>query len=159
MSATVRLKDIVDALEMQLDDRPYFLDLDTGQAESVSVDLLHKVEEYQEGDDEPHLPKWQEREWEVAKRIVYYPVRFIKLPTKYEVHEWQIMADFAEAAESGRTRSELLNAIHGSGAFRYFQDTIRRHRIEKAWFQFRAQALREIAIAWCEEHHVVWKDE
>jgi hypothetical protein len=37
----VRLQDIVDALEMQFDEIPSFLDLDTGQVEAVSLELLH----------------------------------------------------------------------------------------------------------------------
>jgi len=36
MPVTVRLKDIVDALEMQFDDASSFLDLDTGRVETVS---------------------------------------------------------------------------------------------------------------------------
>lgn len=48
-------------------------------------------------------------------------------------------------------------AIHGKGAFRYFKDTLRRHEIESAWFDFRAAALRQIAIEWYEENEVAWK--
>jgi hypothetical protein len=67
------------------------------------------------------------------------------------------MEEFSEPVESGRIRNELLHAVHGAGAFRNFKDTLRRHRIEKAWFAFRAEALREIAIDWCEENDVVWE--
>ena len=69
MPATVRLNDIVDALEMQFDESSSFLARDTGQVETVSQVLLREAEE--SGDDEePDLPTWQKQEWEIAKRIV-----------------------------------------------------------------------------------------
>jgi Uncharacterised protein family (UPF0158) len=155
MSATVRLNDLVDALEMQFDESSSFLDRDTGQVETVSHVLLREAEE--SGDDEePDLPIWQKHEWEIAKRIVSTD-RFQKLPTRFEVHEWAIMQDFSRSLESERIREDLLHAIHGAGAFRYFKDTLRRHRIESAWFAFRSQALRQIALNWCEENHIVWE--
>src|SRR6266566_4629408 len=146
MAATALLKDIVDALEMQFDESPSFLNLDTGQLETVSKDLLREAEE-SDDDEEPDLPAWQKQEWETARRIVSTD-RFLRLPTKFDVHEWSIMQDFAHSVESDRIREELLNALHGTGALRYFKDTLRRHRIEKAWFTFRDEALERIAIDW-----------
>jgi hypothetical protein len=45
MPVTVRLDDIVEALEMLVDESPSYLDLDTGQVVSVSEDLLSEAEE------------------------------------------------------------------------------------------------------------------
>jgi len=155
MPATVRLSEIVDALETQFDESSSFLDRDTGRVETVSHVLLGEAGE--SGDDEePDLPTWQKQEWEIAKRIVSTD-RFQKLPTKVEVHEWAIMQDFSRSVESDRIREDLLHAIHGAGAFRNFKDTLRRHGIESAWFAFRAEALRQIALDWCEENHIVWE--
>lgn len=155
MPVTVLLKDIVDALEMQLDESSSFLDLDTGQVETVSHELLCEAEAAAD-DEDPDLPVWQEPEWEIAKRIVSTD-RFQKLPTKFDVHEWAIMQDFSRSVAPVRIREDLLNAIHGVGAFRHFHAMLRRHRIESAWFAFRAEALRRIALDWCEENHIVWQ--
>ena len=38
-----------------------------------------------------------------------------------------------------------------------FKRTIRRLGIEKAWCQFRDQAIKEIAREWLEEHHLTCK--
>ena len=154
MSATVLLQDIVDALEMQLDESSSFLDLDTGRVETVSNDFLGEPDE--SVGEEPGFPAWQKHEFEVAKRIVSTD-RFQQLPTKFDVHEWAIMQDFSNSVALERVREDLLNAIHGAGAFRHFKDTLRRHRIESAWFTFRAQALKQIALDWCEEHHIRWQ--
>jgi hypothetical protein len=155
MPATVRLNDIIDALEMQFDESSSFLDRDTGRVETISHDLLQEAEE--SGDnDEPDLPAWQIQEWETAKRIASTD-RFQLLPTKFEVHEWAVMQDFSRSVRSDNIREDLLHAIQGAGAFRYFKDTLRRHGIESSWFSFRAEALRQIAIKWCEENQIVWE--
>ena len=154
MPATVRLNDIVDALEMQLDESSSFLDLDTGRVETVTDVLLREAEE--SSDEEPDLPAWQKPEWEIAKRIVSTD-RFQELPTKFEVHEWAIMQDFSSSVESERIREDLLQAIHGAGAFQNFKNTLRRHGIESAWFAFRTEALRQIALGWCEENQIPWE--
>ena len=155
MPAIVLLQDIIDALEMQLKESSSFLDLETGRIETVSHDLLREAEE-SGADEEPDLPAWQKQEWAIAKRIVSSD-RFLKLPTKFDVHEWAIMQDFSSSVTSDRLREDLMNAIHGPGAFRHFKDKLRRHRIESAWFAFRGEALRQIALNWCEENHIAWQ--
>ena len=151
MLTTVRVDDIVEALEMQFDESASYLDLDTGQVVTVSKDLLRAAED--PGDEEPDLPTWQRDEWEIAKRIVSTD-RFRELPTKFDVHEWAIMQDFSRSLQSDSIREDLLRAIHGAGAFRNFKDTVRRHGIDSAWFGFRTEALRQIARNWCEENQI-----
>jgi hypothetical protein len=93
---------------------------------------------------------------EIARQIVFSG-RFLKLPTKFEVNDWSIMQEFSSSVESDRIREDLERAIHGSDAFRYFKDTIRRHGIEQDWFAFRQAALRKIAVDWCGAKQVAWK--
>jgi hypothetical protein len=51
---------------------------------------------------------------------------FAALPDKFEIHEWAMMECFASSQASARKRDELLDAIHGRGAFRSFRNAIRR---------------------------------
>ena len=154
MAATVRLSAIEDALEMQTGESRSFLNLDTGGVETVSLDLLSAAEDGE--DEEPNLPESQDEEWELVKTIVASD-RFRRLPTQFDIHEWEIMERFSYSVGSERVRVELLDAIHGCGAFRTFKNAIRRNRIEQDWFSFRADALKEIAKEWCEEHAIVWE--
>ena len=126
---------------------------------TVSRDLLREAEEFPDDDaddEELDLSDGEDQEWEIAKRIVLTD-RFRKLPSKFEVNEWQIMEDFSLSVKSDRIREDLLDAIQGRGAFRYFRDTLRRHGVESAWHAFRTEALRQIAIDWCEENQIEWK--
>ncbi len=154
MPVTVRLDDIVDALDTLVDESPSYLDLATGQVVSVSEELLSEAEE--PDNEDPELLDWQKDEWEIAKRIASTD-RFLELPTQFDVNEWEIMQDFSRSAEPDPVREDLLRAIHGTGAFRNFKDAIRLHGIESSWYAFRTQALRQIAIEWCEENQVAWK--
>ena len=152
MPATARLKDIVEALEIQFDESSSFLDRDTGQVETVSIDLLREAEE-SDDDEDVDILEWQKQEWEIAKLIVSSD-RFLKLPSKFDVHEWAIMEEFSHSVGAARTRADLLHAIHGAGAFRNFKYVIRRDGIEAAWYAFRTEALKQIALDWCEENHI-----
>jgi hypothetical protein len=152
--ATVHLNDIIDALEMQFDESLSYLDLDSGQVVTVSEAFLREADEH--GDEEPDLPGWQKDEWKIAKNISSTD-RFRPLPTKVDVHEWGIMQDFSRAMESEGFRDDPSHAIHSAGAFRKFKDTVRRLGIEPAWFAFRADALRQIALDWCEENQIAWE--
>jgi hypothetical protein len=152
MSATVRLDDIVDALEMQFDEYLSFLDLDTGKVKTISCDLIHEADASEDDED----PEDDDPEWQIAKRAAFLD-RVLKLPTKFDVHEWNIMQEFSTSVTSARIREELLDAIDGAGAFRSFKSAIRRHHIEQDWYTFRADALRQIAIDWCEQHHIIWE--
>jgi Uncharacterised protein family (UPF0158) len=154
MPATVRLNDVIDSLEMQFDESSSFLDLDTGQVETVSHALLREAD--QRGDEEPDLPTWQKHEWEIAKRIVSTD-RFQELPTKFEVHEWEIMKDFSISVASDSIREDLLRAISGAGAFQKFKGALRQQGMESSWFTFRTEALRQIALSWCKENQIVWE--
>jgi len=143
MPVTVRLKEIIDALEIQLEESSSFLDPDTGHVETVSNELLREANELlreaEETNEEPDLPVWQKQEWQVARRIVSTG-RFLELPSKFEVHEWAIMQDFSGSVESDTVRGDLVAAIHGRGAFGRFKDALRRHGIEAAWYAYRAGA-------------------
>lgn len=145
---------------MQFEEASSFLDTETGHVEVVTHYLLGLAEDG-DGDDgeEPHLPAWQKHEWEIAKAIANSPERFEPLPDKFDIHEWSIMEEFARSVGTDRIRDELERAIHGKGAFRYFKDTLHRHRIQQDWYDFRAAALRQIAIDWCEGNQIEWRTE
>lgn len=142
---------------MQFGETSSWVDLDTGQVETVSRELLRLVEEVEDGED-PDIPEWQEREWEAAKGIFAgVDTRYKELPTRREVPDWEIIGDFASTIESEAVAGELQRAVHGPGAFGRFKEIIRRQRIEPAWHAFREEALRQVAIDWCEEAGVPWE--
>jgi hypothetical protein len=81
---------------MQFEERPSFANLDSGEVVSVSRDLLR------DEDEELDIPAWQEGEWTLARRIAFHFDRFERLPSKYNVHEWDIMSRFADSVKDRR---------------------------------------------------------
>jgi hypothetical protein len=63
-----------------------------------------------------------------------------------------MMEPFSSSQASAARCEELLDAIHGRGAFRSFRSAIRRLSIEDDWFRFRHLAFEEIAKDWLRVH-------
>ncbi|MEZ4225928.1 MAG: UPF0158 family protein [Polyangiaceae bacterium] len=72
----------------------------------------------------------------------------IPLPTKFDIHEWELMKRFSMALAEDLQREELLDAIHGAGAFRMFRHVLDEFGLGDAWFAYRQQAFKEIILAW-----------
>jgi hypothetical protein len=147
MAIKVSLSQVVEALELASDEMSWFVHKQTGQVVMVS----HEVMRLAEDDAEADLRDWQEEELRVT-RDVLDSTDWLGLPSKFEVHEWEIMSRFAQSVAVAAQREEVLDAIHGSGAFRQFKSTIRRLRLEDAWFSFRDSAFEEMAKSWLEDH-------
>ena len=114
----VNLNVILDALEMADDNYTYFLDLETG--ESVFL-----VDELVTGLDNKGL------DHEIEENLG----RYLRLPTKFEIHEYHIMEEFIWTLK-GKKAEELGYAIRGRGAFRRFDDMIDRMGITQQWYNF-----------------------
>ena len=52
----------------------------------------------------------------------------------------------------------MYSSIKGSGAFRRFKDNIHRYGIAEDWYTYRDNALKQIAIEWCKENGLDYKD-
>ena len=77
---------------------------------------------------------------------------YLKLPSKFDIHEYEIMERFCLSMPNEKISNILLSKIRGSGAFRRFRDTIYQYGIEEDWFKYRDEAYKEIAISWLESH-------
>ena len=87
-----------------------------------------------------------EDEKALAAAIEAMPERFLRFPTKYEIHSYRIMEDFIDQLSPGKAQKELAYAIRGKGAFRRFKQSVRFHRLEQRWYDYLAEAYRELAI-------------
>ena len=85
--------------------------------------------------------------------------RFLRFPTKYDIHEYSMMESFIESLPPSRAREDLAHAIRGRGAFRRFKNGIYYHRVEQQWYDYRDQAYRGIAIRWCRDEGIEYTEE
>jgi hypothetical protein len=149
MSKVIPLREVIAALEAASDACTSYLDPETGEI------ILVTEEERTLAEDASweEAPAWQ-REMMPEIRAALESDRFLELPGRFDIHEWSIMERFARAQIVERIQSELLNAIRGAGAFRAFRNAIQRLGVEQRWYQFRDEALAEIARTWLEEHNL-----
>jgi len=151
MSVVVSLKDVVEAMDFQSDDLTNYLNRRTGEIVAVTGEDRHLAENNEL--DVARLSDWQ-RESVLKAREILDAGDFVPLPDKFEIHEWAIMERFAISQTARSIRTELINAIHGRGAYRMFKDTVRRLGVEEAWFAFRKTAFEDIAKDWLEENGI-----
>ena len=61
------------------------------------------------------------------------------------------MEAYIDRLPPGKVQEELAYAIRGNGAFRRFKQSVRYHGLEQRWYDYLAEAYRELAIRWCDE--------
>lgn len=154
MKIKVKLDDIIAGMEFQTDEMSSYLNQETGEVSTVMEQEFRYVEE----DDDSLISMYGlvEEGIEKARDILMDDEgnKYIALPSKFEIHEWEIMKKFCLSIDDKDVSESLMNAIHGKGAFRYFKDSIRRYGIDDQWYTFRDDAIKKIAIEWCEMNNV-----
>lgn len=78
----------------------------------------------------------------------------IMLPTRYDIHEYDIMVRFVETITDTRLQNQLYISLNGKGAFRRFKDTCINFNIIDDWYKFRDEKYQEIVISWCQKNNI-----
>ncbi len=152
MRAVVSVQDIVEAMDLPSQEWQSFLDPESGEIITVTDDDRSSLEE----SETELLPEWQ-REHLPKVREVLESGRFLRLPDSFEIHEWSIMERFCHTIDSSSARGELLDAIHGRGAFRVFRGSLERLGLRDRWHSFRGVVFEEIAREWLRAHGIPFK--
>ena len=137
---------MVDALDNASDEMSSYVNRLTGEVRTVMHEELRLAEE---GGD-PEMPEWQQDAVNAANEVLDSK-DWLELPSKFDIHEWDIMDRFGGLLPSEQ-QAGVRDAIRGNGAFRNFKGTIRRLGIEDAWFEYKRRALEDIARGWLREH-------
>ena len=173
MAVVVSLRDMVDELQTLSHESNAYLKKTTGKVITIrddDFDFVRSMEEIfdevEEGDDEVESNNdssgYSDLETEFfqdIKNVILLDDDYIKLPTKFDIHEYEIMERFGLSLPNEKIRDTLLRKIRGSGAFRRFRDTIFQYGVEEDWYRFRDGAYKEIAISWLEGHGFAYVDD
>jgi len=143
----VSLKSVVNEMDVFGDQMTACINKKTGELFTVTEDEANIIEEGNEDDE--FIPEWQ-KETLPKVRDILESDDFVPLPDCFEIHEYSIMERFCRSLQDEGLQDELLQAIRGSGAFRYFKDVIHRTGIQDGLYGFRDEALKEIATAFLE---------
>ena len=156
MGTRVKLSEIVGEMELQHDQGSLYLNRKTGEVVLLIDEEMHTAEEMESSEE---LPEWQREAMKIAKDVLENKENYAELPSKLEINEYRIMEDFCRSVEDRRISEELSDGIRGRGAFRRFKDGIVRLGIEDRWYKFKNEALKKMAIEWCEDNNIDYIDE
>ena len=131
---TIRLQQVIQAIEEADDVFTSFWDTKTGETVYLADPLMTG-----------------EMDETLADEIERAPERYLRFPSKNDIHQYRIMEGFIDQLSPGKTQDELARAIRGKGAFRRFKQSVRYHGLEQRWYDYLAEAYRELAIRWCAE--------
>ncbi len=147
----------------------YYLDLETGAVEQVSVEARAEMEDiYAEiGDlgemdeveietalkhelDQRNMPDWMKQDRLQADRIeAGYNARYISIPHLESYEGYDDMEEFVATVQDSHLRNQLANAIRGKGAFRRFKDVLAGNFHERErWFAFQDDQVRRRIVDW-----------
>ncbi len=70
------------------------------------------------------------------------------LPDRFELHEWEMMRDFAQSQREPERQRALLTAIRGRGAFRAFRSVVEALGLLQAWYQHLNEAYADHVRRW-----------
>lgn len=151
----VRLSQLVEGMEFQTDESTSYLNRTTGEIVTIADDEFWAAEEDKPAEEHP---EWQRDSIRVAKELLNADY-FIELPSKFDIHEYSIMERFCLSLSDEALREEMYHSIKGSGAFRRFKENIHRHGIADEWYGYRDEAMKQIAIDWCEANGIDYVDD
>ena len=155
MGFPVKLSDIIEVIEIQTDEASSFLNKKTGEVVTFNREDFEAAENQ---DDLDEYPEWQRESIKTAQEILDHEEDFIGLPAKYDVDEYQIMEKFILSVKDRGISDSLYSAIKDKGAFRRFKDGIIRFDIEDDWYKYREEAIKQVAIDWCQLNQIEFKD-
>src|SRR4051812_32473176 len=108
MATAVLIHEIVEAIDFASDEMSSFVNTASGQVRTVTHEELALAEEEQD----PDAPDWQRQAIDEAKEVIDSD-EWVELPSKVDIHEWQIMDEFAHGLSDLRARADLRDSLRG----------------------------------------------
>ncbi len=154
MAVVVSLRDFVGEMQFLSDEAHTYINKLTGELITITNDDIAMSESEEQEDSF----EWQDEIIQATKNVLSSD-DYLKIPSKFDIHEYEMVERFCLSVPDEGISNDLLGQIRGSGAFHRFKDTIYRYGIEKDWFKFRDEAYKEISIALLEANGFAYADD
>ena len=135
----VYIEDVADAFEATMDTWTQFLNTETGEFVSLP--------------DSDMFCDWTEDDEKLAEEIDASDA-YVRLPSQYELREYNIMEDFADQVTNRHKAGILFRALNGRKPFRRFKDAINALGLADAYYAFRFHAFCAAAARWCRDNEI-----
>lgn len=152
MSVSVKLSELVDAMETYGPEKRHYLNLQTGAVHALTEEDFRAAEA-----DIPleKYPEWQRAKVVVAQDVLHSK-NYVSILERFEINEYRMMEDFCMALSDQQLRDAMTYAIQGSGAFRRFKDRLHHYGIADKWYEYREERYFELAEKWCVDNDIAF---
>lgn len=153
MKIQISLREIVNEMPLISDQVDVFLNVVTGELVTVC--------EEDEFEDDGRESEGEDGQQQIDLELdeIIESDDYIPLPSRHEIHEYKIMESFCLSFPDEKISQDLMAQIRGSGAFRRFNNALRRYDLDQNWYHYRDQAFKQIAIEWMEENEIEFIDD
>lgn len=154
----VSLFALVNELQCINNDCRAYLNRTTGEIVTLLTEYMDKVPDAEENED---LHKYHDWERDIIKEAqdVLSSSDFLPLPDSFEIDEHHMMQSFCYTVDDYYVRDKLMESIHKKGAFRRFKNALDQFHLREDWYEFKAQAYKEVAVDWLEQHDIPYQDD
>ncbi|OGJ90194.1 MAG: hypothetical protein A2487_02660 [Candidatus Raymondbacteria bacterium RifOxyC12_full_50_8] len=135
-----KLSEIAESMDCQSEEITAFLNRKTGEIEMVTGEELRAEE-----DGENAGEKYEGEDW-------------LPLPSKYDIHDYEIMESFCATINDPTARNSLIGAIKGRGAFQKFRRMCEHYGLMDKWYGHKNGRYLEIAREWCKANQVEYQE-
>jgi len=146
MPIPVKLAEVVSEMQFQTEECHAFLNRENGKIAIVD-------EVYCDDEELAECLGVELPEGVSLAEFLFESKEWIVLPSKFDIHEWDMMRRFSDTQEA-EVRAELLGAIHGRGAFRMFKDVLHHLGLQDEWYAYRDSEFERLAMECLEEHGI-----
>ena len=146
---------MIEAIDLSTGEHSSYLNRKTGEIITLGQEEIRAAEEEDDLDD---YLEWQRNDILLARDLLNNNKDYRVLPTKYDLDEHQLMEKFSLSLADEKTSETLYDAIKGRGVFRKFKGALDRLNLTDQWYAYRGDALRKMAIDWCELNGIHWQE-
>ena len=155
----VEIQKIVDELQMRFIDITVYYNKITGEILNVQDDDFRIVEEDNFENSIENYPEWQREHLKEVYDLLYNDIdNYIALPNNFDIKDSDIMKEFIETISDSNKKYQLGNCMWQKGMYRKFKDKLIYIGLEKEYYKFYDEKLKEIAIEWCKENNLEYEE-
>ena len=155
----VEIQKIVDELQMRFMNTTVYYNKITGEILNVQDDDFRIVEKDDFENNIENYLEWQREHLKEVYDLLYNDIdNYIALPNNFDIKDSDIMEEFIETISDSNKKYQLGNCMWQKGMYRKFKDKLIDIGLEKEYYKFYDEKLKEIVIEWCKENNLEYEE-
>ncbi|MAT45592.1 MAG: hypothetical protein CL609_24950 [Anaerolineaceae bacterium] len=157
MNKTLLLSKFIMALAIGDEFSSTYIHKQTGELIEISVEASEMFEHIKTNG----WGNYSQWEYDAIKKVekVKSDPSFIKIPSKFDLHEYRMMEDFISTIQNLILQDEFHHTIQGKGAFQRFRNKLIENGLENDWQEYKKEELAKFSRNWLRENKIIFNDD